>query len=167
MFSATDKKTFAAIGLFETMSQLLGFIGAAKLPGGFAADATCWGVMACACTLDGGFYLSLQHAAKLFQFHVMRRACPICGAQFVQKLVLAQHKPVGLSLPAGVALPLLQQSVMFFNLFLTYTVLHKSLAKEQIAGALLVVAGVVLAAWPSDSGASVFSDVRPSLSLYN
>ena len=62
--------------------------------------------------------------------------------------------------PAGVVLPLLQQSVMFFNLGLSRFVLKKDLKWEQIAGAMLVVAGVIAAAWPSESGGGVFAQVR-------
>ena len=69
--------------------------------------------------------------------------------------------PQPLSRLAGVVLPLLQQSVMFFNLGLSRFVLKKDLKWEQIAGAMLVVAGVIAAAWPSDSGSSVFAQVRP------
>ena len=65
---------------------------------------------------------------------------------------------------AGVVLPLLQQSVMFFNLGLSYFVLKKDLKWEQIGGACLVVAGVLAAAWPSDSGPSVFAQVRDRVS---
>ena len=61
---------------------------------------------------------------------------------------------------AGVVLPLLQQSVMFFNLGLSRFVLKKELKWEQIAGACLVVAGVIAAAWPSETGGSVFAQVR-------
>ncbi len=60
---------------------------------------------------------------------------------------------------AGVVLPLLQQSVMFFNLGLSRFVLKKDLKWEQIAGAMLVVAGVIAAAWPSESGGGVFAKV--------
>ena len=63
------------------------------------------------------------------------------------------------SRPAGVVLPLLQQSVMFFNLGLSRFVLKKDLKWEQIAGAMLVVAGVIAAAWPSESGGGVFAKV--------
>ena len=50
---------------------------------------------------------------------------------------------------------------MFFNLGLSYFVLKKDLKWEQVAGACLVVAGVLAAAWPSDSGPSIFAQVRP------
>jgi hypothetical protein len=73
------------------------------------------------------------------------------------------HIPAAL-FHAGVVLPLLQQSVMFFNLGLSYFVLKKDLKWEQIGGACLVVAGVLAAAWPSDSGTSVFAQARDRLS---
>ncbi len=48
---------------------------------------------------------------------------------------------------------------MFFNLGLSRFVLKKDLKWEQIAGAMLVVAGVIAAAWPSESGGGVFAKV--------
>ena len=49
---------------------------------------------------------------------------------------------------------------MFFNLGLSRFVLKKELKWEQIAGACLVVAGVIAAAWPSETGGSVFAQAR-------
>ena len=59
----------------------------------------------------------------------------------------------------GVTLPLLQQSVLFFNLALSSLVLKKGLAWEQILGVVAVAAGVAAAAWPSGAGASIFQTV--------
>ena len=59
----------------------------------------------------------------------------------------------------GVLLPLLQQSVMFWNLGLSKLVLRKRLAWQQVVGGAAVVAGVCLAALPADGGTSVFSGV--------
>ncbi|CAK0779329.1 hypothetical protein CVIRNUC_004745 [Coccomyxa viridis] len=92
MLQAPDRKLFLWIGGLEAFSQLLGFIGASKLP--------------------------------------------------------------------GVVLPLLQQSLLIWQVTLAYLVLNKRLDSVQIAGALLVVAGVVTAAWPSQ-GASVFTEISP------
>ena len=63
---------------------------------------------------------------------------------------------------AGVTLPLLQQSVLFFNLGLSWLVLRKDIRWEQVAGVLLVASGVAAAAWPGDAGASVFQQVGPA-----
>ncbi|CAL5218945.1 g696 [Coccomyxa viridis] len=92
MLQAPDRKLFLWIGGLEALSQLLGFIGASKLP--------------------------------------------------------------------GVVLPLLQQSLLIWQVTLAYLVLNKRLDSVQIAGALLVVAGVVTAAWPNQ-GASVFTEISP------
>ncbi|KAK9809203.1 hypothetical protein WJX72_011262 [[Myrmecia] bisecta] len=93
MLDVTPKQLFLAVGALEALSSLLGFIGAARLP--------------------------------------------------------------------GVTLPLLSQSMMLWQLLFAYLLLGKSLRPAQIAGALLVIAGVCAAAWPSQAGASVFQQVRP------
>ena len=60
---------------------------------------------------------------------------------------------------AGVVLPLLQQSLLLWQVLVGYVLLGKRYAAIQIAGVLLVVSGVAKAAWPSGTGASVFSQV--------
>ena len=69
----------------------------------------------------------------------------------------------------GVTLPLLQQSVLFFNLALSYLLLKKGLAWEQVAGVALVAGGVAAAAWPTSAGSSVFQQVSiaPELPQYS
>ena len=62
--------------------------------------------------------------------------------------------------PPGVVLPLLQQSVMFWNLGFSSIILRKKLAWQQIVGALAVVAGVCIAALPEDGGTGILSGVR-------
>lgn len=57
-------------------------------------------------------------------------------------------------------LPLLQQSVMFFNIAFSKLVLKKDLAWQQYVGAAAVVAGVCIAALPEDGGAGIFAGVR-------
>ncbi len=57
-------------------------------------------------------------------------------------------------------LPLLQQSVMFWNLGFSSIILRKKLAWQQIVGALAVVAGVCIAALPEDGGTGILSGVR-------
>jgi drug/metabolite transporter (DMT)-like permease len=89
--SAAPWKLLAGIGLIEALSQILGFIGASKLP--------------------------------------------------------------------GVVLPLLQQSVMFWNLGFSSIILRKKLAWQQIVGATAVVAGVCIAALPEDGGTGILSGV--------
>lgn len=59
----------------------------------------------------------------------------------------------------GVTLPLLQQSVLFFNLALSGLLLKKGLVWEQVLGVALVAGGVAAAAWPTSAGASVFQQV--------
>ena len=61
---------------------------------------------------------------------------------------------------AGVVLPLLQQSVMFFNIAFSRLVLRKKLAWQQYVGALAVVVGVCFAALPESGGTSIFAGVR-------
>jgi drug/metabolite transporter (DMT)-like permease len=60
----------------------------------------------------------------------------------------------------GVVLPLLQQSVMFFNIAFSRLVLRKKLAWQQYVGAAAVVVGVCFAALPEDGGTSIFAGVR-------
>ncbi len=91
MLDAPNKRLFWWIGGLEALSQLLGFIGASKLP--------------------------------------------------------------------GVVLPLLQQSMLLWQVGLAYLVLNKRLAPVQIGGALLVIAGVLTAAWPADGGSNIFTEV--------
>lgn len=88
---AVPLKLFAGVGAIEAVSQVLGFIGASKLP--------------------------------------------------------------------GVLLPLLSQSVMFWNLTLSKFYLKKNLLWQQIAGAVTVVAGVIIAAFPVNGGPGLFSGV--------
>jgi hypothetical protein len=64
---------------------------------------------------------------------------------------------------AGVILPLLQQSVMFFNIAFSKLVLRKQLAWQQYLGAAAVVAGVCIAALPADGGTSIFAGVRVTM----
>jgi drug/metabolite transporter (DMT)-like permease len=59
-----------------------------------------------------------------------------------------------------VVLPLLQQSVMFFNIAFSRLVLRKKLAWQQYVGALAVVVGVCFAALPESGGTSIFAGVR-------
>ncbi|KAA6419096.1 MAG: crt protein 1-like [Trebouxia sp. A1-2] len=89
----TPKKQFFLIGALEAAAQILGFIGAAKLP--------------------------------------------------------------------GVSLPLLQQSMMFWQIGLGYLLLGKRLAPIQFVGAAIVSAGVCTAAWPSQAGTGVLTQVSP------
>lgn len=93
MIDAPNKKLFLWIGGLEAVSQLLGFIGAAKLP--------------------------------------------------------------------GVVLPLLQQTLLVWQVLLAYLILNKRLEPKQIAGAGIVIAGVLTAAWPSEGNSSVFSEIAP------
>jgi drug/metabolite transporter (DMT)-like permease len=93
MFAATDKRIFVGIGALEAASQLLGFVGASKLP--------------------------------------------------------------------GVTLPLLQQSIIPFNILLSFLVLQRPLDAAQIIGALVVVAGVCTAALPSEAGSGIFQQADP------
>lgn len=60
---------------------------------------------------------------------------------------------------AGVVLPLLSQTVMFWQVLLARFMLRKHLGGAQLAGVALVVAGVVTAAWPSRTAGSVFQHV--------
>ncbi|KAK9843738.1 hypothetical protein WJX81_004492 [Elliptochloris bilobata] len=93
MLNAPDKRLFVLIGGLEAVSQLLGFIGASKLP--------------------------------------------------------------------GVVLPLLQQTILLWQVSLGYLVLGKRLTPAEMAGAALVIAGVCTAAWPSGDGPSVFTQLSP------
>ncbi|DBB00299.1 TPA: hypothetical protein ACH3X1_014123 [Trebouxia sp. C0004] len=85
----TPKKQFFLIGALEAAAQILGFIGAAKLP--------------------------------------------------------------------GVSVPLLQQSMMLWQIGLGYLLLGKRLAPIQFVGAAIVSAGVCTAAWPSQAGTGVLT----------
>ena len=55
----------------------------------------------------------------------------------------------------GVVLPLLGQTVLFWQVLLAVFLLKKKLGWSQIIGVTLVVSGVALAAWPSSSSSSV------------
>ena len=71
----------------------------------------------------------------------------------------------------GVVLPLLSQTVLFWQVLLATTVLGKRLGTMQIGGVALVVIGVALAAWPGSSGAggafanSILSGVNPMYAI--
>jgi len=68
----------------------------------------------------------------------------------------------------GVVLPLLGQTVLFWQVLLAVTILRKRLGWSQIVGVTLVVAGVALAAWPSTATAaapSILSKVNPMYAL--
>lgn len=88
---AAPMKLFAGVGVIEALSQVLGFIGASKLP--------------------------------------------------------------------GVILPLLSQSVMFWNLTFSKFVLKKQLQWQQLLGAAAVVVGVCIAAFPADGGPGLLAGV--------
>lgn len=60
---------------------------------------------------------------------------------------------------AGVVLPLLSQTVVFWQVLLARFMLRKQLGRTQLAGVLLVVVGVILAAWPSKGAGSVLANV--------
>lgn len=60
---------------------------------------------------------------------------------------------------AGVLLPLLSQTVMFWNLTLNKFYLKKDLLWQQIAGAIAVVVGVCFAAFPTNGGPGLFDGV--------
>lgn len=60
----------------------------------------------------------------------------------------------------GVVLPLLSQTVLFWQVALALTVLRKRLSSAQVAGVVAVVAGVALAAWPS-TGGHILDGVSP------
>lgn len=72
----------------------------------------------------------------------------------VLSLTAAAHLP-------GIVLPLLSQTVLFWQVLLAYVVLGKRLQPAQIVGVSAVVVGVVLAAWPSASAPSFFGHVSP------
>jgi len=61
---------------------------------------------------------------------------------------------------AGVVLPLLSQTFMFWQVLFAYVLLRKRLSWVQLAGVSLAVAGVSLAAWPG-GGASPLANVNP------
>lgn len=61
---------------------------------------------------------------------------------------------------AGVILPLLSQSVMFWNLTFSKFVLKKQLQWQQLAGAAAVVLGVCIGAFPADGGPGLLAGVR-------
>ncbi|KAK9806031.1 hypothetical protein WJX73_007294 [Symbiochloris irregularis] len=64
---------------------------------------------------------------------------------------------IGASKLPGVTLPLLQQSIILFQLLLSGLFLKKQLLTSQILGAIIVVAGVCTAAFPSEAGAGIFA----------
>ena len=66
---------------------------------------------------------------------------------------------------AGVALPLLQQSIMFWQLSLSTIFLGKRFAKVQLLGAATVVAGVCFAAWPQQGGSGLLQEVSWTASV--
>lgn len=71
----------------------------------------------------------------------------------------------------GVVLPLLSQTVLFWQVLLATTVLGKRLGGLQIGGVTLVVLGVALAAWPSGATSGlgpathILSGVNPKYAL--
>lgn len=68
----------------------------------------------------------------------------------------------------GVVLPLLGQTVLFWQVLLAVTILGKRLGLSQIIGVTLVVSGVALAAWPSTAAAaapSILANVNPMYAL--
>lgn len=66
---------------------------------------------------------------------------------------------VGASKIPGVVIPLLSQTVLIWQIVVGKIVLGRNLPAVQISGALIVIAGVCLAAFPGDEGVSVFSEV--------
>ncbi|KAK9789740.1 hypothetical protein WJX73_001036 [Symbiochloris irregularis] len=61
----------------------------------------------------------------------------------------------------GVVLPLLSQSMMFWQIALGRVVLNKRLKQAELVGAAAVVGGVVCAAWPSHAGGSILAQTNP------
>ena len=61
----------------------------------------------------------------------------------------------------GVVLPLLSQTVLFWQVLLAHTLLKKRLGGVQVGGVGLVVTGVALAAWPSSKTTSILANVSP------
>jgi len=68
----------------------------------------------------------------------------------------------------GVVLPLLGQTVLFWQVLFAITILRKRLGLSQIIGVTLVVSGVGLAAWPSTATAAapnILDHVNPIYAL--
>jgi drug/metabolite transporter (DMT)-like permease len=68
----------------------------------------------------------------------------------------------------GVVLPLLGQTVLFWQVLLAITILGKRLGWSQIIGVTLVVSGVALAAWPSTATAaapSILANINPMYAI--
>jgi drug/metabolite transporter (DMT)-like permease len=68
----------------------------------------------------------------------------------------------------GVVLPLLGQTVLFWQVFLAIFILKKRLGWSQIWGVTLVVSGVALAAWPSTATAaapSILANINPMYAI--
>ncbi len=136
MLQAPDRKLFLWIGGLEALSQLLGFIGASKLPGVvlplLQQSLLIWQV-----TLA---YLVLNKRLDSVQVtdHSCRRKHDILPVDSCRE---PWPYPV-------------QHERAPDNVKLAFPV--------QIAGALLVVAGVVTAAWPNQ-GASVFTEVSMTI----
>jgi hypothetical protein len=61
-----------------------------------------------------------------------------------------------------VVLPLLSQTGLFWQVLLARFMLGKHLGSTQVGGVLLVVAGVVMAAWPAKGAGSVLANVSGS-----
>eukprot|EP00887_Chlorella_sp_A99_P005100 scaffold25.g5100.t1 len=59
---------------------------------------------------------------------------------------------IGASGLPGVVLPLLSQTVLFWQVLLGYLLLGKTLAAPQLLGCAAVMGGVCLASWPGASG---------------
>ena len=60
---------------------------------------------------------------------------------------------------AGVVLPLLNQTILLWQVLLGSVVLGQRYSPVQLFGILLVVAGVAKAAWPSGAGGSILGQV--------
>ena len=64
---------------------------------------------------------------------------------------------------AGVVLPLLNQTILLWQVLLGSVFLGQRYSPVQLFGILLVVAGVAKAAWPSGAGGSILGQVTPLL----
>ena len=133
MLSAPNKKLFLWIGGLEAVSQLLGFIGASKLPGQHHPRST--SSVPSAPKLKAGTTFTCCETGNAKGIWIIASvkfgSCflPASSGSFLAHFHFGVIKGFGVS--AGVVLPLLQQSTLLWQVGLAYLVLNKRLEPVQ------------------------------------
>jgi len=174
MLQAPDQRKFVLIGFLEATAQVISMICVSQLPGLLTPTThrPCLRrfLAAISTDLDMAVIHNIQvHQYDRFYFahwspkrrigYFIRHLQPGMRPEPVQTK-LSLHNLLAHPSVAGVVLPLLNQTILLWQVALGSLFQGQRYSHVQLFGIILVVSGVAKAAWPSSAGGSILGQVQ-------